>query len=501
MLHRSREVLVAALSACIWLAAAPHLASPAASALLDVRTSWETAKGERGVRVELPGDDTPLIAPNGQPLLSESACETELDLEPQPGGFDLLLTVRNGTDEPQTRPAIHLTGINLARKTTHLDARDLGHLHELDATGKTSMWSGRFSYPDDLYAPVLAVWDERFAIGLSLVYDVMEAKHDISTFWGAEGGAYTGTYRVHFHLDVKEPKIPETSFVQPGAWREYRLMVRFAKPEDWLDTLEPYREPFRGLYGAVRYEADRTPIWGQPLSQGEYMEDNERGYSPTWRTDLRGWKPTVDWIFEEVLSKGYRRVMLWNPQGLYRVGSNFPPEFMTEWSPKMVETAGELERFREAGVTLGFWWGRASQVSGGFNTGKMWVRDIRNPEDVEAGDRELRLAENYGTDEIGLDAFGAIPLWDRYPWLLRIQEQFPSMRYITEAADCDIMHTIAPTFCTWRRQSQRAVLADWLNPGHETWIQLRWQEVTPERFQQVRDWGLVPCTMSRTVEH
>ena len=42
---------------------------------------------------------------------------------------------------------------------------------------------------------------------------------------------------------------------------------------------------------------------------------------------------------------------------------------------------------------------------------------------------------------------------------------------------------------------------DWLNPGHETWVQLRWQEVTPERFQQVLDWGMVPVTMSRTVEH
>jgi hypothetical protein len=167
----------------------------------------------------------------------------------------------------------------------------------------------------------------------------------------------------------------------------------------------------------------------------------------------------------------------------------------------MVATAGELKRFRRAGVTVGLWWGRASQVSGGFNTGKMWARDIRNPRDVEAGDRELRRAAACGADEIGLDAYNAIPLWGRRAWMLRIQKRYPTLRFITEAADCDIMHTLAPTYCTWQRQPQRPVLADWLNPGHETWVQLRWQDVTPERFRQIRRWGMVPVTMSRTVTH
>ena len=65
---------------------------------------------------------------------------------------------------------------------------------------------------------------------------------------------------------------------------------------------------------------------------------------------------------------------------------------------------------------------------------------------------------------------------------------------------CDILHTLAPTFCLWRKQSQPALLADWLNPGHETWVMLRYQEVTPERVRQVMDWGMAPVTMSRIVE-
>ncbi|MFW6161524.1 MAG: hypothetical protein ACODAJ_02075 [Planctomycetota bacterium] len=465
--------------------------------MLRVRVSWQTVEEVRGIRVERPGGEEPLMEPNGQAMLSETGCETELRMTPAGGGFDLRLTVRNPTDEPQQRPTVMLTGIGLAPKTTHLDARQVGSLHERDASGRPSMWSPRLSYPDDLYAPVLMIHDQRFAVGVSLMYDVLKLKHSVATFWGAEGGRFKGTHRIHVHLDAGKTPHP----VPPGAVQTYRLAVRFARPERWLDTLEPYRRYFRDRYGGVRYQADLRPVWGQPLSQGEHMKDNPRGYSPTWRTDIRGWKPTVDWILDHVVAKGYRRIMLWNPQGLYRVGQNFPVEFMTEWSGRMVATSDELGRFEQAGVTLGMWWGRSSQVSGGFNSGKLWLRDIQNPRDVEAGDRELRLAVERGIDEVGLDAFTLIPVWDRRPWLRRIQRKYPSLRFITEAADCDVLHTLAPTFCIWRKQSQPPLLADWLNPGHETWLQLRYQQVTPERFRQVRAWGMVPVTMSRTVEH
>lgn len=51
-----------------------------------------------------------------------------------------------------------------------------------------------------------------------------------------------------------------------------------------------------------------------------------------------------------------------------------------------------------------------------------------------------------------------------------------------------------PAPSAWRRR-------DWLNHGHETWRQLRYQQVTPERFRQVVAWGMVPVAMSRTGEH
>ena len=76
----------------------------------------------------LPGDERPVMAPNGQALLTASACDSLVTLEPTPGGFDLVLVVSNGTAIPQARPGIALTGLRLAPRLTYLDARRTGAL-------------------------------------------------------------------------------------------------------------------------------------------------------------------------------------------------------------------------------------------------------------------------------------------------------------------------------------------------------------------------------------
>ena len=43
----------------------------------------------------------------------------------------------------------------------------------------------------------------------------------------------------------------------------------------------------------------------------------------------------------------------------------------------------DLYALRDQGMTLGMWWGRAGQVSGGWNTGSMWVLDPNDPKDIE----------------------------------------------------------------------------------------------------------------------
>jgi hypothetical protein len=166
----------------------------------------------------------------------------------------------------------------------------------------------------------------------------------------------------------------------------------------------------------------------------------------------------------------------------------------------MAETLGALHDLRRDGVTIGMWWGRASQVSGGWNSGRMWPRDTADAEDVAFARRELQLAAERKIDEVGLDAWKVIPLWERYPFLKTMQTEFPSLRFITEQADCDIVHTIAPAYLYLRRVTWPPVLADWLNPGHETWVQMGGGELE-EWFERIRRWGLVPVCMGRGVAH
>ncbi len=506
-------MILSMVSVCRRLLALPGVvlftaSAGAQSAYLPVTTSWETVNGVEGIRVMMAGDSRPLMEPNGQPVVSPTQCTTSLTLQTAPGGFDLLVTVENQTGQPQVRPAVSLSGVRLDERLTFLDGKGVGTLQSWDATGLPSKWSGQVNYPDYLYSPVQALFDTRFAIGVSLIYDILAQRHTVAPFFGREGGIYSNSYKLVWDLFARDAQYRPVEFMAPGASESYRLTVRFAAPARWLDTLEPYRTYFQGRYGGVQYQADRRPIWGTALSMttligvnpGSLGVPNPRGYS-AYRVDVQGWGHFVDArVLNDVVTQGYRRVMLWAPSGTYSTGENFPAEFM-DWAPPMVDSQGDLDRLKAAGVTLGMWWGHSGHVSAGFNSGQMWVRDTTDPADMAAGDAELRLAVARGLDEIGLDAIKLLPFWERYPWLQRALQLYPSLRYVTENDDCDILHTIAPTFLfPWSWYEQEAVLADWLNPGHETWVQLWANEVTPQVVQEIRDYGLVPLTLMTTVD-
>jgi hypothetical protein len=292
------------------------------------------------------------------------------------------------------------------------------------------------------------------------------------------------------------------ALLAPGARQTLSLTVRFAEPDEPLTTLEPYRAHVRALYGPVRYRADRRPILGKPCGFADWVApDNPRGFLRNLRTDLEGWGPMVDFLIAEGPDKGYERTMIWVSSGLYSVETIYPPEFMTEWLPIQVATLGEFDRLRDAGASVGFWWGRSTHVSAGWNTGEVWKLDIDNPADVAFSYAELDLARRRGAREIGLDSYASIDFWSRYAWMHRIQRDFPELRFITEACDCDVMHVIAPTFLNREKQPPPALLADFLNPGHETWLWLRGEYRTLEEFNRGVQHGLAPCSMHRGIEY
>lgn len=492
-------------------------AEPDKPEYLDVKVSIQKVKqGDRqvdAVRVML--EDTEIVSPI-RGLFTDTPCEVDYKIEIRPGGFDVKATVSNRTDQPQRRPDFQLSAVNTGTKLTYLDSRTLGHIHPIEL-GSTYEHKGkqlkrflnwRMQYPDDMYAPVVAAWNSTFAVGVALIYDPWTVRHDINGFYATEFGKHFGSIRLGFGLHSPVPKwrnppVPPKVLLESGQKAEYRFTVRFSKPDRWLDSLEPYREYFVKRFGKVTYKRDLRPVFGEPTGLTKFVKENEnpRGYSPKARLDLVGWAPYVDLIKERAISKGYRRVMIWCPSGLYRVGANYPPEFMTEWPEKLVETLPVLMDLKKQGVTIGMWWGRSSQVSGGWNTGKMWERDVTKPADMKAAWDELDLAARRKIDEIGLDAFKYVPIWHRYDYMKTMKKRYPDMFFITESADCDIMHTLAATFMTWKRQPQAPVLADWLVPGHESWIQLYWQAVNQDNVDRIVGWKCVPVTMSRAVEH
>ncbi|RNC81412.1 MAG: hypothetical protein ED559_06355 [Phycisphaera sp.] len=81
-------------------------------------------------------------------------------------------------------------------------------------------------------------------------------------------------------------------------------------------------------------------------------------------------------------------------------------------------------------------------------------------------------------DEIGLDAFKVMKVWDSYWWLQELQDTYPGIRFITENQHCDLMHTLAPTFAEANNDDgykypEGIPLVDFLNADHEFWGQAR----------------------------
>ena len=72
------------------------------------------------------------------------------------------------------------------------------------------------------------IHDDRFTIGQSLIYDVLELKHPLGIHWNAERGECNRTnrtnrtYRTKFHLDAMKGG---DVLVLPGVMQPYRLDV------------------------------------------------------------------------------------------------------------------------------------------------------------------------------------------------------------------------------------------------------------------------------------
>lgn len=457
------------------------LAACARVAPVRASTPEFTAESD-GVRVRLADGTTgrTLIDRRRSLVIVEgNALRPEVRLEPVAGGYDLIATFRN--DDAAARPLATLVvpSIMFGREITWYDFRRGSQPQRVDHAFR-GLRRGDHPYPSDLYSPVAVIADEQHAIGASLLYDPRTARHEVNIAVRTEGYAPTTddpdppsgkrwTWFIVFELKGSLP---------PGEARTYRLAVRAAPAERWIDTLRPYADHFHATFGTQTYEPDPRPVRGYAVAGNHEQNDaNPRGFTfATRRPDTQGFGPWVAHIAQEA-ARGYDRTMIWALSGLHdNDGFNYPPIFATglREMPRADQSAPLFNRLSDAGVSVGFWWGRSQQVLEGFADTSIEFLDPDNPEHVAAAFAELDRAIALGADELGLDAFAYLPAWEAERWLLILQRRAPGVRFILEPTPCDMLHRLAPSYTRAEILTHRHALADLLMPRHESWAQIRY---------------------------
>jgi len=422
----------------------------------------------------------------------------------QPNGFDLIYRYHNTTSAPRALGALEVGVFTLGDMITYQDLRFDGKATVAE-TRRPNAYPA-WTYPNRWYSSVSVMRNNSMAVGVSLLYPALEYKHQARIeMWSPGGPSAVGEggrgWAVQFRFDNfgrENPgsKIAWESFLQPGERRTYVVAVRVTKnPDEWVRTLTPYRDYFHALYGGVTYERDPRPVKGGTVAGGWIASgSNEFGFAGPQRRrpDLHGWKPWVDYMLQTTQGEP-ERVMLWAPSGVFRRAqqNNFPFQFTSNWmtndprGQQLRDAPAELRRIPQSGVELGLWWGRASEYMATWDTYHSEVIRIDNEQHMDAVFREIDLAAQAGATVIGLDAVFKSPFWEVYERIKMMRDRHPQLKFVTEGRSNDILHTVAPTWLDLYVTSRREVdehgvhmvktplyLADFLLPGHETWVGL-----------------------------
>lgn len=411
----------------------------------------------------------------------------QLSNEPAPGtgvGFDLHVTFTNPTDKPQPLGSLTLGGIRMADTLRTFDFTAGSEPVTLDRqiTARAAVQRERpisaalselqlaGSWPRNLYSPVAVLADDRFTMGVSILYPGVSHRHGVTVVVGdgprmdGDGGPW---WYVQFRLD---------GTLAPGGSQHYVLAVRFAPPEThWLTTLLPYREHFRSLYGPVQHRRDPRPVLATVMADSRTASpSNPRAFlDAKLRPDLHGFGP---WVREITTRRnlGFARTMLWAPSGLYsrHPDRNYPANTLTGLDdlPIMRQSLpmlGDLGR----NMSVGYFLGSVMRAERG------WDRAVQ-PERVDwsaEASRSLVLAELAAAAQLNASdvALAGLVGDDPAPLLLMvrlIRDRFPNLRFIAEPMPADLIHNLIGGITSDQDVDHPHLLADFINPGHETWV-------------------------------
>lgn len=455
------------------------------------------------LRDQRPGrNNRVILAAHGVSLLDRFpvGVTTQLQIVPAPtgDGADVVVTVRNVTTTPKSLGRIRLGIFNMGTQMEYFDFQHSSRVVQGNSQGFVGQ---AFQYPDDFYSPVFVMRNSDMTVGVSIHYPILEYKHDVRMEiaspgnWMEQGEAGRG-WLLDFGLSNVGEEAPHTvnrhpATIAPNETRTYRVSVRVAfAGAPWQQTLLPYRDYFRSLYGGVQYQRRTDPVKGTTIAEaGAQRPQNQAGFSEMFRPDRNGWTPVINWLLEQ---QGWNATMLWTPSGLYynHRARNYPyqaasrlrsdPELALAFDPNQ-----GLRRVTQTGRDLGIWWGRSLQLATSWDSDELIPYDIRNQQHRAIALNEIDEIVATGATLVGLDTFsaGVIPLWDMVAWLREMQQRHPHLSWVTEPSQCDILHTLAPTFVWGNRYIDidspnrdeyfelrgPNFLSDFINPGHETW--------------------------------
>ncbi len=410
-----------------------------------------------------------VVSPSNHVLATNTGCAVQTTLTPKDNGLDIRLTFTNNGTQPAHAGGVDIGSFRLGAVGWALDLRSDARRFTLDTRPSGSVQAPEKVYPTTTYSPVTVFGGEHVTVGVALLYPILEYKHEAFLNLRARPGPDGSDWEMSFWI---------CGNVDPGQSRHYTVTIRFAAPNDaWVRTLVPYRDFFRATYGAVRYTRDPRPVSGLTVSMPEALSaSNPWGFNggPDWRPDLYGWAKWAAYIRQRP-TKNYKRVMLWKISGVYAdPAATFPFRFATRMNdfPAMQSSLQELHAIHLTGLDTGYWWGTSCSIDFGWSPEGHEPLDINNPDHVARGFAELDMAVNQlGATTIGLDAFlHGMKAWDAHAWLLRMQERAPGVKFVTELSLPDIFHVFAPTYVFSNEVATEKVLADFLVPGHETWV-------------------------------
>jgi len=482
-----------------------------------------------------------LISPNTLPVWTpaylpvfESLPPTR-SIVPHPDGFDIVFDFHNTGSVHRSLGTIQMPGIRMPNVIQSRDFYVEGKVTTLDNRGQ-NFFDGGLVYPGSMYSPVAILDDSQYTMGVSLNFPLTQYKHNTFVRIESPGGnalqngrSWMVRYDLNptYNVDPDQVLYSGPGEFAPNARRVYTMSVRFLRnasdprPQAWLQTLKPYRDFFRCLFGAVKYNRDARPVLGVPLAHPELaVPGNPRGFAdPYFRPDVFGWGPRIaqlGWFN----SLGWDRFTLWCPTGVYmnNRGNNFPYQFTSEWAtmPQCVASQGVLAGFASPSRELGLWWGRAAQVMTTWDTPTSVRFDPANPSHIATANAELAGAVAVNATVIGLDTFSLLAGWKQHAWITSKRQSNPNIKFIVEPMPCDVVHNVAGAYIqatrlpssSWFRVENPHFLADFLNPGHETWGQISDIDVprefgvpegTPLTAEQIRSlmartagWGYVP---------